>query len=159
RARFLRTTPPTSLAGMEKYLASGMVRGIGAGYAKKLVSAFGDQVFDVIDSAPERLREVKGLGRSRAAAIVAAWGERRAVREIMVSLPAPGVATARRVRISKTYGSRAVQVMSQDPSRLARDIRGIDLKPADAIAMQLGIEKTAMVRVRAGISHALDRAK
>ena len=158
KARFLRTSPPTSADGIEKYLASGMIRGVGPIYAKKLVSAFGDKVFDIIEAAPDRLREVEGIGRVRAASILAAWAEQKAVREIMVFLHSHGVGTARAVRIFKTYGSDAIQVMTENPYRLARDIRGIGFKTADAIAMKLGVEKTAMTRVRAGISYALAEA-
>ena len=135
-----------------------MIRGIGPAYAKKLLRAFGEKVFDVIEATPDRLREVDGIGPVRAAGIVAAWAEQKAVREIMVFLHSHGVGTARAVRIFKTYGADAIQVMTENPYRLARDIRGIGFKTADAIAMKLGIEKTAMVRVRAGISYALTEA-
>ena len=158
RARFLRTSPPTSADGIEKYLSSGMIRGIGPVYAKKLVRSFGESAFDVIEASPERLREVDGIGPVRAASILAAWAEQKAVREIMVFLHSHGVGTARAVRIFKTYGSDAIKVMSENPYRLARDIRGIGFKTADAIAMKLGIEKTATIRVRAGISYALTEA-
>src|SRR3979411_2663575 len=158
KARFLRTSPPTSADGIENYLSSGMIRGVGPVYAKKLVRAFGEKVFDVIEAAPGRLREVDGIGPVRAASILAAWAEQKAVREIMVFLHSHGVGTARAVRIFKTYGADAIQVMTENPYRLARDIRGIGFKTADAIAMKLGIEKTAMIRVRAGISYALTDA-
>jgi exodeoxyribonuclease V alpha subunit len=158
KARFLRTSAPTSTEGIEKYLSSGMIRGIGPVYARKLVRAFAEKVFDVIEAEPDRLREVDGIGPVRAQRIVAAWAEQKVVREIMVFLHSHGVGTARAVRIFKTYGADAVQVMSENPYRLARDIRGIGFKTADAIAMKLGIEKTAMVRVRAGISYALTEA-
>jgi exodeoxyribonuclease V alpha subunit len=158
KARFLRTSAPTSIDGIEKYLSSGMIRGIGPVYAKKMVRAFGEKVFDVIEAEPNRLREVNGIGPVRAARITAAWAEQKIVREIMVFLHSHGVGTARAVRIFKTYGADAVQVMSENPYRLARDIRGIGFKTADAIAMRLGIEKTAMIRVRAGISYALTEA-
>src|SRR6185369_16481051 len=158
KTRFLRTSPPTSAAGIEKYLSSGMIRGVGPVYARKLVRAFGDKVFDVIEATPDRLREVDGIGPVRAASILAAWAEQKAVREIMVFLHSNGVGTARSVRIFKTYGSDAIQVMTENPYRLARDIRGIGFKTADAIAMKLGIEKTAMIRIRAGISYALTEA-
>ena len=158
KARFLRTSPPTSADGIEKYLSSGMIRGVGPVYAKKLVRAFGEKVFDVIETTPDRLREVDGIGPVRAASILAAWAEQKAVREIMVFLHTHGVGTARAVRIFKTYGTDAIQVMTENPYRLARDIRGIGFKTADAIAMKLGIEKTAMIRVRAGISYALTEA-
>jgi exodeoxyribonuclease V alpha subunit len=158
RARFLRTSPPTSAEGIEKYLSSGMIRGVGPVYAKKLVRSFGEKVFDIIESTPDRLREVVGIGPVRAASILSAWSEQKAVREIMVFLHSHGVGTARAVRIFKTYGSDAIQIMSENPYRLARDIRGIGFKTADVIAMKLGIEKTAAIRVRAGISYALTEA-
>jgi exodeoxyribonuclease V alpha subunit len=158
KARFMRTSAPTSIDGIEKYLSSGMIRGIGPIYAKKLVKAFGEKVFDIIESEPDRLREVDGIGPVRAQRITAAWAEQKIVREIMVFLHSHGVGTARAVRIFKTYGADAVQVMTENPYRLARDIRGIGFKTADAIAMKLGIEKTAMIRVRAGISYALTEA-
>jgi exodeoxyribonuclease V alpha subunit len=158
KARFLKTSAPSSLEGIEKYLASGMIRGIGPVYAKRLLGAFGDKVFDVIEAEPDRLRSVSGIGAVRASRIVAAWAEQKVVREIMVFLHSHGVGTARAVRIFKTYGADAVQVMSENPYRLARDIRGIGFKTADAIAMKLGIEKSAMIRVRAGISYALTEA-
>src|SRR6201981_1769823 len=158
KARFLRTSPPTSAEGIEKYLSSGMIRGVGPVYAKKLVRAFAEKVFDVIEATPDRLREVDGIGPVRAASILAAWAEQKAVREIMGFLHSHGVGTARAGGIFKTYGSDAIQVMTENPYRLARDIRGIGFKTADAIAMKLGIEKNAMIRVRAGISYALREA-
>ena len=158
KARFMRTSAPTSIDGIEKYLGSGMIRGIGPVYAKKLVRAFGEKVFDTIEAEPNRLREVTGIGPVRAKRITDAWAEQKIVREIMVFLHSHGVGTARAVRIYKTYGADAVQVMSENPYRLARDVRGIGFKTADAIAMKLGIEKTAMIRVRAGISFALTEA-
>ena len=158
KSRFMRTSAPTSIDGIEKYLGSGMIRGIGPVYAKKLVRAFGEQVFDVIEAEPTRLREVTGIGQVRAKRITDAWAEQKIVREIMVFLHSNGVGTARAVRIYKTYGADAVQIMTQNPYRLARDIRGIGFKTADAISMKLGVEKTAMIRVRAGISYALTEA-
>ncbi len=158
KARFMRTSTPSSVEGIERYLGSGMIRGIGPVYAGKLVRAFGETVFDVIEAAPERLREVTGIGKVRAKRITDAWAEQKVVREIMVFLHSHGVGTARAVRIFRTYGADAVEVMTENPYRLARDIRGIGFKTADAIAMKLGIEKTAMVRVRAGISYALAEA-
>ncbi|PYR51869.1 MAG: ATP-dependent RecD-like DNA helicase [Acidobacteria bacterium] len=158
KARFLRTSAPTSIDGIEKYLGSGMIRGIGPVYAKKLVDAFGEQVFDVIEAEPRRLREVMGIGPVRATRITDAWADQKIIREIMVFLHSHGVGTARAVRIYKTYGADSVQIMTENPYRLARDIRGIGFKTADAIAMRLGVEKTALIRVRAGISYALTEA-
>jgi exodeoxyribonuclease V alpha subunit len=137
---------------------SSMIRGIGPVYAKKMVKSFGEKVFDIIEAEPGRLREVTGIGAVRAKRITDAWAEQKIVREIMVFLHSHGVGTARAVRIFKTYGADAVQVMTENPYRLARDIRGIGFKSADAIAMRLGIEKTAMIRLRAGISYALTEA-
>src|SRR5271168_4846497 len=158
KARFLKTSAPSSIEGIEKYLGSGMIRGIGPVYAKKMVKAFADKVFDIIEAEPARLREVTGIGAVRAKRITDAWAEQKIVREIMVFLHSNGVGTARAVRIYKTYGADAVQVMTENPYRLARDIRGIGFKTADAIAMKLGIEKTAMIRLRAGNSYALTEA-
>lgn len=158
KSRFMRSSAPTTIEGIEKYLASGMIRGIGPVYAAKMVKAFGEKVFDVIEVEPDRLREVPGIGPRRLTLITSAWAEQKIVREIMVLLHNNGVGTARAVRIFKTYGADAVQVMTENPYRLARDIRGIGFKTADAIAMKLGIEKTAMIRVRAGISYALTEA-
>ncbi len=158
KTRFMRTSAPTSIDGIEKYLGSGMIRGIGPVYAKKMVKAFGEKVFDIIEAEPDRLREVTGIGQVRAKRITDAWAEQKIVREIMVFLHSHTVGTARAVRIYKTYGADAIQVMTENPYRLARDIRGIGFKTADTIAMKLGIEKTAMIRVRAGISYALTEA-
>jgi exodeoxyribonuclease V alpha subunit len=158
KARFLKTSAPSSIDGIERYLGSGMIRGIGPVYAKKMVKSFGEKVFDVIEAEPDRLREVTGIGAVRAKRITVAWAEQKIVREIMVFLHSNGVGTARAVRIFKTYGADALQVMTENPYRLARDIRGIGFKSADAIAMRLGIEKTAIIRLRAGISYALTEA-
>src|ERR1700728_845609 len=158
KARFLKTSAPSSIDGIEKYLGSGMIRSIGPVYAKKMVKAFGEKVFDVIEAEPDRLREVTGIGAVRAKRITDACTEQKIIREIMVFLHSNGVGTARAVRIFRTYGVDAVQVMTENPYRLARDIRGIGFKSADAIAMRLGIEKTAMIRLRAGISYALTEA-
>lgn len=158
RAAFLKATQPTSKEAIEKYLASRMIRGIGPVYAKKLVAAFGDGVFEVIENNPGRLRRVPGIGAKRAQQIVKDWAEQRAIREIMLFLHDHGVGTARAVRIYKTYGNDALKLISENPYRLARDIRGIGFASADRIAMRLGIEKAATIRVRAGISHALAEA-
>ncbi len=157
RARFLKTSAPTSIEGIEKYLGSGMIRGIGPVYAKKLVRAFGEKVFDTIETEPGRLQEVDGIGPVRGKRITNSWAEQKVIREIMMFLHSNGVGTARAVRIYKTYGSDAVQVMTENPYRLTRDVRGIGFKTADAIAMRLGVEKTAMIRLRAGVSFALPR--
>ena len=158
KADFLKTTPPTTAEGIEKYLGSGMVRGIGPVLAKRIVSAFGEGTFDIIEASPEKLREVPGIGEFRAGKIAAGWAEQKAVRDIMVFLHSHGVGTSRAVRIFKTYGHDAIQVMTENPYRLARDIRGIGFRTADAIAMKLGMTREAPQRVRAGISFALQEA-
>ena len=158
RADFLRAAPPTTAEGIEKYLASGMIKGIGPIYARKLVKTFREQVFDAIEQTPERLREIDGIGPKRAENIVAAWADQKAIREIMIFLHSHGVGTLRAVRIFKTYGADAIRLISENPYRLARDIRGIGFKSADQIAGKLGIEKTAMIRARAGIGYALSEA-
>jgi len=158
KADVLATTPPTGAAGIEKYLASGQMRGIGPAMAKRIVAAFGADTFEIIEVSPDRLTEVPGIGPLRAARIVSGWTEQKAVREIMIFLHAHGVGTARAVRIFKTYGHEAIKVMTDDPYRLARDIRGIGFRTADAIAAKLGMEKTAPQRIRAGISFALQTA-
>ena len=134
-----------------------MIRGVGPVYEEAGAVLWREGLRDHRGNSG-RLQEVDGIGPVRAASILAAWAEQKAVREIMVFLHSRGVGTARAVRIFKTYGSDANQIMTENPYRLARDIRGVGFKTADAIAMKLGIEKTAMVRVRAGISYALAEA-
>jgi exodeoxyribonuclease V alpha subunit len=158
RADFLRAAPPTTAEGIEKYLASGMIKGIGPIYARKLVKTFREQVFDAIEQTPERLQEIDGIGPKRAESIVAAWADQKAIREIMIFLHSHGVGTLRAVRIFKTYGADAIRLISENPYCLARDIRGIGFKSADQIAGKLGIAKTAMIRARAGIGYALSEA-
>src|ERR1700712_3588767 len=158
KAAFLKASAPTTLEGIEKYLGSGMIRGIGPIYAKKLVHAFGEAVFELIEQEPARLHEVSGIGPKRARRIMAGWADQKVIREIMLFLHANGVGTSRAVRIYKTYGADAVQVITENPYRLARDIRGIGFRTADLVAQKLGIEPTATIRVRAGISFALAEA-
>ena len=158
KASVLKATPPTGADGIERYLASGQMRGIGPAMAKRIVAAFGEATFEIIEANPDRLTEVSGIGPMRAARIVSGWSEQKAVREIMIFLHAHGVGTARAVRIFKTYAHEAIKVMTDDPYRLARDIRGIGFRTADDIAEKLGMEKTAPQRLRAGISFALQTA-
>jgi exodeoxyribonuclease V alpha subunit len=158
RALFLQVTPPSSREGIERYLASGLIKGIGPHFAKRLVAAFDEAVFDVIEKTPRRLREVGGIGEVRLARITAGWADQKAIREIMVFLQSHGVGTARAVRIYKTYGADAIPLVKEDPYRLARDIRGIGFRTADQLAERLGIPKDSMLRARAGISYALMEA-
>jgi exodeoxyribonuclease V alpha subunit len=158
KAEVLRTGLPDGVSGIKTYMASGMMRGIGPAMAERIVEAFGKDTFDIIDREPERLTEVAGIGPHRAQQIVAGWTEQRAIREIMIFLHQHGVGTARAVRIFRTYGQDAIKIMSDDPYRLARDIRGIGFRSADAIAEKLGLEKTSAPRLRAGILFALEEA-
>jgi exodeoxyribonuclease V alpha subunit len=151
----LRVVPPSTLEGIEKYLGSGMVKGIGPHFAKKLVAAFGEQVFDVIEQTPERLTELDGIGPKRKKRVVDAWAEQKVIREIMVFLHSHGVGTARSVRIYKTYGEEAIAQVRENPYRLALDIHGIGFKTADALAQRLGIPRDAVIRAQAGGRHVL----
>jgi exodeoxyribonuclease V alpha subunit len=151
----LRVVPPTTLEGIEKYLGSGMVKGIGPHFAKKLVGAFGEQVFEVIEHTPERLTELEAIGPKRKQRVVEAWAEQKVIRELMVFLHSHGVGTARAVRIYKTYGAEAVARVRDNPYRLALDIRGIGFKTADALAQRLGIPRDALIRAQAGVRHVL----
>lgn len=158
RSERLETQPPDSAEGIERYLASGMIKGIGPVYAKKLVAKFGARVFDIIEHESGRLQEVAGIGAERRRAIKEAWAEQRAVRDIMVFLHAHGVSTSRAVRIFKTYGPEAIDRIRTDPYCLARDIHGIGFLSADRIAERLGLSGDSVLRIRAGLSHALDAA-
>ncbi|APX84521.1 recombinase RecD [Methylorubrum extorquens] len=158
RADTLQVTPPTGIEGIERYLASGQMRGIGPMMAKRIVARFGEAVFEIIEAEPARLTEVEGIGRKRAARIVKGWAEQKAVREIMIFLHAHGVGTARATRIFRTYGGDSLKVMAEDPYRLARDIRGIGFRTADAIALRLGLARDAPQRLAAGVSYALQTA-
>jgi exodeoxyribonuclease V alpha subunit len=151
----LRVVPPTTLEGIEKYLGSGMVKGIGPHFATKLVRAFGEQVFDVIEQTPERLTELDGIGPKRKQRVVDAWAAQKVMREIMVFLHSHGVGTARAVRIYKTYGDNAIAQVRANPYRLALDIHGMGFKTADVLAQRLGIPRDAVIRAQAGVRHVL----
>lgn len=158
RADSLHVVPPETLDAIEKYLASGLIKGLGPKYAKKLIEAFGERVFEVIEHEPARLRDIDGIGKMRAQVIVDSFNDQKVVREIMMFLSAHGIGTQRAVRIYKSYGARAMDIISANPYRLARDIRGIGFKLADAIAASLGIDKLSPMRARAGISYVLSEA-
>jgi exodeoxyribonuclease V alpha subunit len=113
KAAFLKASAPTTLEGIEKYLGSRMIRGIGPIYAKKLVRAFGEAVFELIEQEPGRLHEVSGIGPKRARRIIAGWADQKVIREIMLFLHANGVGTSRAVRIFKTYGQNAVPLITR----------------------------------------------
>ena len=154
----LKTQPPTSLEGIEKYLGSGMIKGIGPVYATKLVKKFGEKVFDIIENQSKRLEEVDGIGRERRQRIKDAWAEQKVVRDIMLFLHAHGLGTNRAVRIYKSYGAEAIELIRADPYRLARDIHGIGFHSADSVAEKLGLESDSLLRARAAIEHILDQA-
>jgi len=158
RAVFVKIAPPNTLSGIERYLGSGMVKGIGPVYASRLVGAFGTAVFDVIEQTPARLREIAGIGEKRAKKITSGWADQKVIREIMVFLHAHGVSTSRAVRIFKTYGHEAIAVVQENPYRLARDIRGVGFLSADTIAQKVGIALDSPMRAQAGVSYALAEA-
>ncbi len=155
KAQQLRVVPPSTLEGIEKYLGSGMVKGIGPHFARKLVGAFGETVFDVIERDPDRLLELEGIGPKRKERVTQAWAEQKVIREIMVFLQSHGVGTARAVRIYKTYGDQAVERVRENPYRLALDIHGVGFRTADAIAQRLGIPSDSLIRAQAGVRHML----
>ena len=155
KADFLKSLPPDTLEGIERYLGSGLIKGIGAHFAKRLVSAFGEKVFEVIENQPDLLSTVDGIGKIRAQSICANWQDQKIIREIMIFLQSHGVGTTRATRIYKTYGEKAIEVVSENPYQLAKDIRGIGFVSADTIAGNLGIAKNSLVRARAGIAHVL----
>ena len=158
KAEQLVSTPPTTSEGIEKYLGSGMVKGIGPVYAKKLVAKFGEKIFEIIEHTSARLEEIDGIGPKRRTRIRGAWAEQKIVREIMLFLHSHGVSTSRAVRIYKTYGDAAIEKVRQNPYLLARDIAGIGFKTADQIAQKLGIPHDSLIRATAGLAHVLREA-
>ncbi len=155
KAEVLRTTHPDTLEGIEKYLGSGLIKGIGPVNAARLVKVFGKTVFDIIETQSVRLEEVDGIGPARRRMIKDAWADQKAVRDIMAFLFSHGVTTSRAFRIYKTYGDQAIETLRADPYCLSRDIWGIGFKTADRIAERMGIDKTSPLRARAGIAHVL----
>jgi exodeoxyribonuclease V alpha subunit len=158
RAELLNSTTPTTKEGIEKYLGSGMVKGIGPVYAKKLVEKFGEQIFEIIETASARLEELDGIGPKRRKRIKDAWAEQKVIRQIMVFLHSNGVSTNRAVRIYKTYGEDAIGKVQANPYALAKDIHGIGFKTADQIAQKIGIPVDSLIRACAGLSHVLMEA-
>ena len=146
---------PATITGIQKYLGSGMIKGIGPVFAKRLVETFGAETLQVIESAPARLAEVPGIGPKRQQRIATAWAEQREIREVMLFLQGHGVSPAYAVKIFKTYGQAAIATVRENPYRLARDIRGIGFKTADKIARELGVPADSPLRATAGILHTL----
>ena len=158
RAELLKSSAPTTKEGIEKYLGSGMVKGIGPVYAKKLVQKFGEKIFEIIENESGRLEDVEGIGPMRRRRIKDAWAEQKIIRDIMVFLHSNGVGTSRAVRIYKTYGENAIEQVRANPYRLAQDISGIGFKSADQIAQKIGIPHDSIVRACAGLAHVLQEA-
>src|SRR5215813_7148868 len=155
QARAIAVAAPSTIEGIEKYLGSGMVKGIGPHFARKLVQAFGEAVFDVIEHQPQRLLELPGIGPKRQARVLEAWAEQKVIREIMVFLHSHGVGTASAARIFKCYGTDAIGRVQENPYQLALDIYGIGFKTADTLAQRLGIPRDSMSRAQAGVRHVL----
>lgn len=155
RAESLTSSAPTTRQGIEKYLGSGLVKGVGPVYARKLVARFGEKIFEIIEGHSARLEEVDGIGPERRRRIKAAWAEQKVVRDIMVFLHSHGVGASRAVRIYKNYGDNAIEIVRENPYRLAQDIPGIGFKSADLIAQKLGIPAHSPIRARAGLRHLL----
>ena len=153
-----RTVKPGTFIGIERYLGSGLIRGIGPALAKRLVKKFGLDTLHVIEHQPGRLKEVEGIGPKRLKRILEAWDEQRGIQEVMVFLQGHGVATSHAVKIYKRYGADAVTAVREDPYRLAREVYGIGFKSADRIARDLGIPDDAPQRARAGVLQILRTA-
>lgn len=158
RATEYRTALPATLQGMKKYLGSGLIKGLGPVNAARIVDAFGEATFEIIDVSPARLTEIPGIGPVRASRIAATWAEQRHVREVMAALQGYGVSPSLAVRIYKRFGDKSGQVISQEPYRLAREVWGIGFKTADKIARAVGIAPDAPERLQAGVLHALGTA-
>jgi exodeoxyribonuclease V alpha subunit len=151
RAQSVTELAPNTLVGIERYLGSGMIKGIGEKYAQKIVSRFGLDTLRILDEEPERLAEVEGLGKKRVRSIIDGWAEQRAVRDVMVFLQAHGASPALAMRIHKRYGPAAIQVVSEDPYRLAIEVWGVGFKTADRLAAELGIARDSPQRMQAGV--------
>lgn len=146
---------PSDLVGIQKYLESGMIKGIGPAYAGRIVKCFGIQTLDVIDQTPDRLLEVPGIGEKRVQNIKACWLEQRSIREVMVFLRGHGVSPSYAQKIFKTYGDQSIEKVRSNPFQLAKEIHGIGFKTADGIAQGLGIPTDSPARIDAGIEHTL----
>lgn len=155
RADEVLLRPPSTVAGIEKYLASGLVKGIGPTYARRIVAVFGERTLEVIDESPSFLKEVKGIGPARIARIRTSWKEQKAVRDIMVFLQSHGLGTQRAVRIYRTYGDQAVEIVRANPYRLATDIWGVGFKTADELGRRLGIDPASLARATAAVRYTL----
>src|SRR5579884_1258038 len=152
------TSKPATAFAIEKYLGSGLIKGIGPVMAKRMVDLFGLDTLDIIEQAPRKLLRVEGIGEKRVAMIQKAWDEQREIRQVMLFLQERGVSPTFAVKIYKTYGDRSIAVVEENPYRLAQDIWGIGFKTADKIAQQLGIEIDSERRLEAGLLYTLSEA-
>ena len=154
----MRTVLPATVAGIEKYLGSGLIRGVGPVTAKRIVKHFGVETLAIIEEQADRLNEVPGVGRKRVQMIMTAWQEQKAIKEVMIFLQSNGVSTSLATKIYKFYGDDAIGIVRQDPYRLARDIFGIGFLTADRIAQSMGLAPDSPQRVAAGVAYALNQA-
>src|SRR5262249_4939421 len=157
KADNLRTTPPHTAEGIEKYLGAGLIKRIGPHFAGRIVEVFGERTLAVIDESPAFLKEVRGIGPRRIQRIREGWQEQKIVRSIMVFLQSHGVGTARAVRIYKTYGEQAIELVRANPYRLATDIWGVGFQTADELASRLGIDRASPLRARAALRYVLQQ--
>lgn len=158
RADDLRAVVPSTVEGIERYLGSGLIRGIGPASARRIVEQFGERTLEVIDADPQRLHEVPRLGRRKVELIARAWEEQRKIKDVMVFLQSHGVTTGYAVRIFRIYGQEAIARVRENPYRLEREVPGIGFRTADRIARQLGIAADAPARVMAGVRYLLSQA-
>lgn len=154
--RYFTIEPPTTLEGIRRYLSSGLIRGVGISTAAQIVEHFGLDTLRVLDETPDRLRELSGIGKKRAAQIIAGWEEQRQIKAIMFFLQSQGVSAALAGKIYKTYGDAAISIVRANPYQLAVDIFGIGFKTADQIARQTGVPADSPLRIRAGLLYALE---
>jgi exodeoxyribonuclease V alpha subunit len=152
------TVLPATIQGIRRYLGSGLVKGIGPVFAERIVDHFGLDTLEIIETAPERLIEVAGLGPKRTKKITSAWAEQKAIKEVMVFLQGVGVSTSIAVRIYKKYGDSSISVVKNSPYKLAADVWGIGFKTADTIAQAVGIPHDSPERVKAGLQYTLSQA-
>ncbi len=159
KADHLKTTPPHTAEGIVKYLGSGLVRGVGPGYARRIVAVFGEKTLEVIDQSPTFLTQVKGVGPKLVEKIRDSWREQQAVRSIMVFLHSYGIGTARAVRIYRQYGENAIEMVRSNPYRLSTDIWGVGFQTADELALKLGLPRDSPFRAQAAVRHVLQEAQ
>ncbi len=151
------TSLPAGLVGIRHYLASGLIKGVGPKTAERIVEAFGEDTFAILDNEPERLAAVKGIGKRTAKGIQEAWSEHRGIRDLIMFLQPHGVSTAYAVRIYKFYGKHALSVVQENPYRLAMDINGIGFVTADTIAQKIGFDVDSPLRAEAGTLYMLTK--